>query len=93
MSSVFSQETSFPYKVIIGDDGSNDGTIEKIKVWQRKHPEQIQLVVQERDDEINYIKGVRASRNRLSLIKLVDTDYFIFLDGDDYYTDIHKLQK
>ena len=38
-----------------------------------------------------YIGGSRASRNRLALLSLVDTPYFIFLDGDDYWTDEKKL--
>lgn len=87
------QETSFPFQVIVGDDGSNDGTVKKIKEWQSRYPDRIRLVIQERDHTKKYIGLVRASRNRLSLLKLVDTPYFAFLDGDDYYTDKYKFQK
>ena len=93
LESVFMQKTTFPFQVIIGDDGSNDGTVERIKKWQSMYPDRIRLVIQERDHSKKYIGGIRASRNRLSLLKLVDTPYFIYLDGDDYYTDNNKLQK
>ena len=93
LGSVFMQETSFPFQVIIGDDGSNDGTVEKIREWQSKYPERIRLVIQERDNTKKYNGVNRASRNRLSILRLVDTPYFTYLDGDDYYTDKNRLQK
>ena len=93
LRSIFMQETSFPFQVIVGDDGSNDGTVEKVKQWQSKYPGRIRIVIQERDNNKNYKGVIRVSRNRLSLLKLVDTPYFAYLDGDDYYTDKKKLQK
>ncbi len=93
LESVFMQETSFPFQVIVGDDGSNDGTVEKIKKWQAEYPDRLRIIIQDRDDSKKELGIVRASRNRLSILQLVDTPYFIFLDGDDYFTDKHKLQK
>ena len=93
LGSVFMQETSFPFQVIVGDDGSNDGTVEKVKEWQVKYPDRLRIVIQERDNTKKELGIVRASRNRLSILALVDTPYFIFLDGDDYFTDKKKLQK
>ncbi|MBR3019637.1 MAG: glycosyltransferase family 2 protein [Clostridia bacterium] len=93
LKSVFMQETAFPFQVIVGDDGSKDGTVEKVREWQSKYPDRIRLVIQDRDDTKKYVRGARASRNRLSILQYVDTPYFAFLDGDDYYTDKNKLQK
>lgn len=93
MKSVINQKTTFPFCVLIGDDGSTDGTIDRIKYWINKYPDIISLYVQERDLHVKYLKGVRAGRNRVSLMKRVDTPYFIYLDGDDYWTDECKLQK
>lgn len=92
LASVFSQNTDFQYKVIIGDDGSSDGTLDKVHYWQDKYPEQISVICQPRLENETNIGGSRASRNRLALLKMVDTPYFIFLDGDDYWTDDNKLQ-
>lgn len=92
LKSVFMQKTSFPFKIIVGDDGSDDGTVDKVREWQEKYPGRIQLVIQERDNKKN-VRGVRASKNRLNILRMVDTPYFIYLDGDDFFTDSRKLQK
>lgn len=92
INSVMSQKTNFPFKVIIGDDGSSDGTINKILDWEEKYSERITHIVQPREKGKKYIGGSRASRNRLALLAEVDTPYFIYLDGDDYWTDDEKLQ-
>lgn len=92
LESVFSQKTNFPFKVIIGDDGSTDGTIGKIKEWQEKYPGRISYVIMPREEGKKYIGGTRASQNRLAILDKVDTKYFQYLDGDDYWTDENKLQ-
>lgn len=92
MNSIFSQKTDFCFKVIVGDDGSTDKTREKVREWIEKYPEQVEMHVMDRG-EGPYLGGFRASQNRLNLLKHVDTDYFIYLDGDDYYNNDIKLQK
>ena len=92
LESIINQKTVFDIKIIIGDDGSSDGTQAKIQTWINNYPDFIEMHVMDRGDD-KYISGFRASRNRLNLLKYVDTDYFIFLDGDDYYIDDQKLQK
>lgn len=92
LESVFSQKTSFPFKVIIGDDGSTDGTIDKILEWQNRYPERLSYIVMPREVGKRYVGGTRASQNRLTLLDKVDTKYFQYLDGDDYWTDENKLQ-
>lgn len=92
LKSVFMQKTTFPFKVIIGDDGSTDGTIEKIGEWQKRYPGRISYIVMPREEGKKYIGGTRASQNRLAILDKVDTPYFQYLDGDDYWTDKNKLQ-
>lgn len=91
IKSVIEQKTTFRFKIIIGDDGSDDGTLNKIANWKSNYPDIIEYIVQKREKK-KYPVGLRSSRNRLSILKMVETPYFIFLDGDDYWTDIHKLQ-
>ena len=93
LEGVFMQETDFPFTVIVGDDGSSDDTLEKVLAWQKKYPDRLTIHVQDRELGKNYIKGARASQNRLSVLELVETPFFIYLDGDDYWTSSHKLQK
>jgi glycosyltransferase involved in cell wall biosynthesis len=93
LGSIFSQDCDFDFEVLIGDDGSTDGTMEKIKSWQERYPKQIQVFVMERDPKVKYNGSQRASRNRLNLLKHVSGEYFLFLDGDDFYTDDRKLKR
>lgn len=64
------------WKLIIVDDGSKDGTPERI---ERKYSneERIQLVSLPKN------QGVSHAMNHA--LKLIDTDYFIQLDSDDWF--------
>ena len=92
LESVLSQKTDFGVKIIVGDDGSSDGTCEKVNQWISRYPGRIELHVMERG-EGEQIPGFRASRNRINILKFVDTEYFIYLDGDDYFDYEYKLQR
>lgn len=92
IKSVLDQKTDFDVKILVGDDGSSDRTRDVVKKWIEKYPEKIVLYVMDRDSG-KHISGFRASRNRLNLLKHVDTEYFIYLDGDDYFDYDGKLQK
>lgn len=93
LQSIFSQKCDFDFEVLIGDDGSTDATIEKIKHWQEVYPDRIRLYIMERNPKVKYNGSQRASRNRLNLLKHVQGEYFLFLDGDDFYTDENKLKR
>ena len=96
LESVFSQKTQYPFEVLVGDDGSTDGTLEIISSWEKKHPDQMRLVswteeeraAQEQRDFI-----ARASRNRLHLLAEAKGKYVTFLDGDDLYADTEFYEK
>ena len=93
LKSVFDQKCDFNFRVLIGDDGSSDNTIEVIENWTQKYPGKIFVFTMDRDPDKKYIGGFRASQNRLNLLHHVEAPYFIFLDGDDYFTDNNKFQK
>lgn len=92
LQSIFEQETEFEYNVLVGDDGSSDGTHEKVKKWMEEYPDCIELYTMERKAG-KYVSGFRASRNRINLLKYVRSEYFIFLDGDDFFDCPDKLQR
>lgn len=80
------QQTSFPFEIIVHDDRSTDGTAEIIADYQRNHPDKIRAIFQ---SENQYAKGKKifpitfeAARGR----------YLALCEGDDYWTDPHKLQ-
>ena len=89
---IFRQKTDFPFEVIVGDDGSSDGTLDRVRAWQNKYPDRIRVIVQPREER-KYLSGERAAGNRLSLLEHVSGEYFMYLDGDDAYCDDRKFQK
>lgn len=91
ISSVVNQEMPCDWELLIGDDGSNDGTIEKLKKWQERYPENIRYYVNERP-KTTVKDGYRAAKNRASLLEKAAGDYLIYLDGDDCWLGTEKLK-
>lgn len=83
-----SQKTDFDFEIIIADDASTDGTTEIIKEYERKYPDLIRGIYQ---SENQYSKGILPYPN----IVWPDAKgkYVALCEGDDYWTDPHKLQK
>lgn len=83
IESVLMQETSFDYELVIGEDCSTDRTREIVIDYQKRFPDKIRLVL----SEVN-IGGV--------LIKTLEAckgEYVAIVEGDDYWTSPHKLQR
>lgn len=93
LGSVFGQKTSHDYEVIIGDDGSTDDTIIHLRKWKEKYPDVLSFYVMPRERNMKYDPIIRASENRLSILKYAKGEYVTFLDGDDFYIDHYKFQK
>ena len=91
--SVLNQKGDFALRVLVGDDGSTDHTMDIIEKYVQKNPDIVQVFRMDRADDDKTIGGFRASKNRINLLKQVRADYFIFLDGDDFFDDEWKLQK
>lgn len=93
LESVFAQETEYSYEVLIGDDGSSDDTMTRILDWEGRYPGKIRHYQMPREQGKKYNPIFRASENRVNLLKHAEGTYITFLDGDDFYTDVHKFQK
>lgn len=87
LDSVISVDKPGDWELLVGDDGSTDGTVEEVKKYIKKYPNRIKLYCMPRDLNIKYDSVKRASANRLNLLKKSSGDYFGILDGDDYYCD------
>lgn len=89
------QETTFPIEIIIGDDGSVDGTVDVCKDYAERFPDKIRFFNRERvltrvfDSEAhierfcNWWWTLRDARGK----------YVAICEGDDYWIDPLKLQK
>ncbi len=91
IQSVVQQEMPCDWELLIGDDGSNDGTIEKIQQWQKRYPNNIRFKVNDRQ-KTDVKDGFRAGKNRASLLEMATGDYLIYLDGDDCWLGTEKLR-
>lgn len=92
IESVIKQEKPFEWELLIGDDGSNDGTIEKIKKWEEQYPYNIKSYSIKRGNEKSK-SGLRAARNRANLLLHSSGEYCAFLDGDDQLLGTDKFIK
>lgn len=85
LESVAMQETNFEYEILISEDFSTDRTREIVLDFQKAYPEKARLLLSKQNIHSNEIvaRGIRAARGQ----------YIALLDGDDYWTSPHKLQK
>ncbi len=84
MESCLSQETSFPFELIVCDDASTDGTTEIVEKWAEKHDNLVFLQQPLNNHGIN---------NFMDGLGYVRSKYIAFCEGDDYWTSPHKLEK
>ena len=87
VDSILMQEVDFPYEIVIGEDRSTDRTREIVCNYQRRHPDRIRLRLAR---ENLHSQGLRPGTGGS---KACRGKYIAFLEGDDYWTDRHKLQK
>ena len=84
------QKTTFPFEVVVHDDASTDGTTDIVMEYAEKYPDIIKPVVEK---ENQWQKG-----GLKHIIQIMNKNhrrgrYIAFCEGDDYWTDPHKLQK
>lgn len=93
IDSAMMQEADFDYELIIGEDDSSDKTREIVKRYKKKYPQKIKLFLNDRKNVI-YINGQPTGRwNFINNLQNARGEYIALLDGDDYWTDPHKLQR
>lgn len=93
LDGILMQRTGFPIEVLVGEDGSTDGTREICQRYAAEHPERIKLHLFDRKDVIQ-INGRPTGRwNLKSLIAAATGRYIALCEGDDHWIDPLKLQK
>ena len=93
LMSILNQNLTYDYEILVGDDGSSDGTVEDIQKIIDKFPDKIKLFQMTRDSNF-MIKSIhRAAANRINLLKHAAGEYFCVLDGDDYYNNLNFADK
>jgi len=87
LSSVLSQETSFDIHLRINDDASTDNTIGVIREVLSDSPISWQLT---ESPENRFIHGISFLHEFAAESR---SEFIAILDGDDFWTDDHKLQR
>jgi glycosyltransferase involved in cell wall biosynthesis len=93
LDSVLSQQGHFVLEILVGEDGSTDGTAAIVREYAQRYPETIHAYYHNPDDKL-FINGRKTGRkNFLHNLVSASGDYIALLDGDDYWIDEHKLEK
>ncbi len=85
IESVLMQQTNFDFELVIGEDCSTDRTRAIIADYAERFPDKIRLLPRE--------KNLGASHNFVETLQSCRGQYLALLEGDDYWTSPHKLQK
>lgn len=85
LDSVVRQRTNFRFEAVVGEDCSTDRTREIIREYQKKYPDIIKPLFRK--------SNLGASKNVVSTLRRCGGEYVAFLECDDYWTDMDKLQK
>lgn len=94
LDGILMQKTNFSFEIIIGDDGSDDGTTEICKEYATKYPDIIRLFIRDRNSSHYYEDGNFIGRfNGIWCRMSCRGKYIALCEGDDYWTDPLKLQK
>ncbi len=88
IESVLMQEVNFDYEIVVGDDSSTDHTREILVALQQAHPGKIRLLLHEKK-----LAGLPGKLNFVTTLAACEGECVALLDGDDYWTNVRKLQK
>ena len=91
LMSCLNQKCNFEYEIIIGDDGSSDGSIEDIKKYVNAYDQVSNFFVMERVEKEDIIPSIRVSNILKKGFELAKGDYICVLSADDYFCDMDKF--
>ena len=90
LDSILMQETEYEFEIIVIEDCSTDKTRDVIMAYVDKYPNKIKAFFNPRN--IGTLDPPQQKVTHEGLKRLAG-DYFAILEGDDYWSSPHKLQK
>ena len=85
LDSILMQQVDFSYEIVVGDDCSPDGTQDILREYAGRYPGRFLLLLRE--------KNLGATANSYDIKCHCKGRYIAQLEGDDFWTDPHKLQR
>lgn len=92
LDSCIAQDKNNDIEIIIGDDGSTDGSIEIIKLFQQNYPKTVNYFINDRNDGIS-IPSIRVSNTIKKALNISKGDYCVIISGDDIFLDKDFITK
>lgn len=96
LASVVTQALDVPWEVVIGDDGSTDGSTEICIKFAEDYPDLIRLFIRDRSTT-QFPVGIppvgNSILNGLFCLWSARGQFIALCEGDDYWTDARKLSK
>lgn len=86
LDGILAQECDFDYEIVVGEDCSTDHTRDILREYAQRYPDKFVLLFREKNFG-------RPTMNVYDTGQHCKGDYIAFLEGDDYWTDVKKLQK
>lgn len=83
LDGILSQQTDFSFEVLVGEDCSPDDTLTILKGLQAQYPQVLRI--------LSFTANVGPHRNMEALISMSRAELIAHCDGDDQWTDPHKL--
>lgn len=83
-----SQQTNYPYEILVHDDASNDRTADIIREYAERYPDLIKPIIQ---TENQYSKNIPM--NETFNFPRAQGKYIALCEGDDYWCDPNKLER
>lgn len=88
LESMVNQQTDFAYEILVNDDVSSDGTAEIVREYAEKYPDKVRAFFPEKNlysqnIDVYYHTFFPNARGK----------YVAFCEGDDYWSDMTKLQQ
>lgn len=93
LNSILEQKTNFDFEIIIGEDYSSDGTRNICKSFAQKYPEKIRLILHHPRNKIRVLSTLTGNFNSLYNFFSANGEFIAFCEGDDFWTDVNKIQK
>lgn len=85
LDSALMQRTDFDFEIVIGEDCSTDNTRAVAIEYANRYPEKIRLIAHE--------KNLGIWDNDQSIIRACRGEYIAWLESDDYWSSVDKLQR